>query len=60
MISQLLFRGCWSKEPLERRQHNQSGPGQKLMRNRGAGGPEVESQGWGAGTGGGCAELCGL
>lgn len=45
MISQLLFRGCWSEEPLERRQHSQTDPGQKLMRNRGAGEPEVESGG---------------
>lgn len=43
MISQPLFRGCWSEEPLESRQHRQTG--QKLMRNRGAAEPEVVSGG---------------
>lgn len=62
MLSQLLFRGCWSEEPLERRRHSQTSPGQNLMRNRGAAGPGVESGGGGGGrgAGGGCAELCGL
>lgn len=45
MISQLLFRGCWSEEPLERRRHSQTGPGPELMRNREAGEPEVENGG---------------
>lgn len=43
MIRHLLSRGCWSEEPLEERRHSQSGLYQKLMRNRGARQPEVES-----------------
>lgn len=42
MFRQLLFRECWSEKPLEWRQW--SDPGQKLMRNRGAGEPEVETE----------------
>lgn len=43
VISHLLFRGCWSEEPLEKRRHSQTGLGKKLMRNRRAWQPEVES-----------------
>lgn len=69
MITQLLFKKRRSEEPLERRQHSQTGPDQKLMRNRGAGEPEVETvhicvcvclRVGGRRAGGRCAELCGL
>ena len=48
--SHFFFLGNWTEEPLERRRHCQTGHGQKLMRNREVGQPEVESVcvwGWG-------------
>lgn len=42
VISQLLFSGYWSDEPLEWRRHWQTGPGRKLMRNRRAWGRNWE------------------
>lgn len=42
MFHQLVFRECWSGKPLEWR--HWSDLGQKLMRNRGAGEPELEME----------------